>query len=153
VVIVIDASIEATADIVGPLVEALDDPTVGVTGPFGLVSEDLHEFRQAEGPDVDVIEAYVMGFRRELVEAGLRFDEKFKFYRNADIELSFQIKAMGLRAVVTPVPVRRHEHRIWTTTAEADRARLSKRNFYRFLDRWRGRTDLLVSGGLDQRGC
>jgi len=39
----------------------------------------------------------------------------------------------------------RHEHRMWANTAEQERARLSKRNFYRFLDRWRGRTDLLVS--------
>ena len=48
------------------------------------------------------------------------------------------------RATVTPVPIRRHEHRMWTATPEEERARLSKRNFYRFLDRWRGRTDLLV---------
>ena len=83
--------------------------------------------------------------RRELVERGLRFDEKFKFYRTADIELSFQVKAMGLRATVTPIEVTRHEHRMWSSTPEIERDRLSKRNFYRFLDTWRGRTDLLVS--------
>ena len=116
-----------------------------MTGPFGLVSDDLHEFRESDGPDVDAIEGYVMAFRRELVERGLRFDEKFKFYRTADIELSFRIKAMGLRAKVTPIEVTRHEHRMWANTSEEERARLSKRNFYRFLDTWRGRTDLLVS--------
>jgi hypothetical protein len=153
VVIVADGSIEATADVVGPLVEALDDRTVGVTGPFGVVTDDLREFRDAEGPEVDGIEAYLMAFRRELVEAGLRFDDGFKFYRNADIELSFQIKAMGLRATVTPLPgLVRHDHRIWANTPDADRARLSKRNFYRFLDKWRGRTDLLVSRDHDRPG-
>jgi cysteinyl-tRNA synthetase len=144
IVALVDGSIEATGDILEPLMAALEDPTVGVTGPFGIVSDDLHEFREAEGPDVDAVEAYLMAFRRELVEAGLRFDEKFTFYRSADIELSFQVKSRGLRATVTPVPVLRHEHRMWTSTPEAERARLSKRNFYRFLDRWRGRSDLLV---------
>jgi len=147
VVILVDGSIEFTGDGVGQLCNALEDPSVGVTGPFGLVSDDLREFRESEGPDVDAVEGYVMAFRRELVERGLRFDERFKFYRTADIELSFQIKAMGLRATVTPVSVTRHEHRMWANTSEEERARMSKRNFYRFLDRWRGRTDLLVSGG------
>jgi hypothetical protein len=30
-------------------------------------------------------------------------------------------------------------------TPVEERVRLSKRNYYRFLDRWRGRTDLLVT--------
>ena len=144
VVILADGSVEPTGDVVEPLQAALEDPTVGIAGPFGLVTDDLHEFQSSEGPEVDAIEGYVMALRRELVEGGLRFDERFKFYRNADIELSFQIKAMGLRAIVTPTEVIRHEHRMWTNTSEADRQRLSKRNFYRFLDKWRGRTDLLV---------
>jgi cysteinyl-tRNA synthetase len=143
-VILLDGSVEAAGDL-SELWLALQDPTVGITGPFGVVSDDLHEFRSSEGPEVDAVEGYVMAFRRSLVVGGLRFDEKFKFYRTADIDLCFQIKAMGLRATVTPAPVRRHEHRMWSQTPEAERTRLSKRNFYRFLDRWRGRADLLVS--------
>jgi hypothetical protein len=145
IVVVVDGSVEAIGDVVGPLTAALDDHTVGLTGPFGIVTDDLREFRQTPGPECDAVEAYLMAFRRSLLQEGLRFDEKFKFYRSADIELSFQIKAMGLRATVTPVPVLRHEHRMWSNTPEDRRARLSKRNFYRFLDRWRGRTDLTVA--------
>jgi hypothetical protein len=146
IVILLDGSLEATGDL-SALGDALRDPTVGITGPFGLVSDDLHDFRASDGPDVDAVEGYLMAFGRSLVEEGLRFDERFKFYRTADIELSFRIKASGLRATVTRVPVTRHEHRMWSGTPEAERDRLSKRNFYRFLDRWRGRTDLLVSRG------
>jgi hypothetical protein len=146
VVVLLDGSVEVTGDLSG-LWDSLRDPTVGITGAFGIVSDDLHEFQGSEGPEVDAVEGYLMAFRRDLVVDGLRFDEKFKFYRTADIELSFQVKAMGLRATVTRVPVTRHEHRMWLGTPEAERGRLSKRNFYRFLDRWRGRTDLLVSRG------
>lgn len=147
VVLVADGSVEATGDVIGPLLRALSDRAVGITGPFGIVSGDLREFHPSDGPDVDAIEGYLMAFRRDLLRDGLRFDEKFRWYRTADIELSFQVKARGLRATVTSVPLRRHEHRMWESTSPHDRDRFSKRNFYRFLDRWRGRTDLLVSGG------
>jgi hypothetical protein len=33
---------------------------------------------------------------------------------------------------------------MWQGTEPAERDRLSKRNYYRFLERFRGRTDLLV---------
>jgi hypothetical protein len=145
VVVVADGSVEASGDVLTPLLTALEDPTVGVAGPFGIVSDDLREFREAPGPDVDAIEGYLLAFRRDLLARGVRFDERFRFYRSADIELSFQVKALGLRAVALDLPVIRHEHRMWTTTPPRERERLSKRNFYRFLDRWRGRTDLLVA--------
>jgi hypothetical protein len=146
-VVVVDGSIEAGGDALGPLEAALRDARVGVTGPFGIVSDDLREFRDAGGPDCDAVEGYLMAFRRDLLDRGVRFDPKFRFYRSADIEFSFQVKALGLRATVTTAPVIRHEHRMWANTPEDERARLSKRNFYRFLDRWRGRPDLLVSRG------
>jgi hypothetical protein len=145
-VLVVDGSAEIRGDVVSTLATALADATIGITGPFGIVTEDMHEFRESPGPEVDAIEGYLMAVRREQVVAGLRFDRGFRFYRTADVELSFQIKNQGLRAVVTEVPSIRHEHRLWATTPEAERDRLSKRNFYRFLDRWRGRSDLTVAG-------
>ncbi|MFB3738555.1 MAG: glycosyltransferase family 2 protein, partial [Candidatus Velamenicoccus archaeovorus] len=145
-VLVVDGSVEATGDVLGPLERALADPEVGVCGPFGIVTNDLREFSPSDGPEVDAIEGYLMAFRRELLGTVGGFDERFRWYRTADIELSFRIKDAGLRAVVVPVPVRRHEHRTWAHTSSEDRARWSKRNYYRFLDRFRGRFDLLVKG-------
>jgi len=145
-VLVVDGSVEPTGDVLAPLEAALADPTVGVAGPFGIVTKDLRAFDEAEGPgDVDAIEGYLMALRRDvLVDAGL-FDEKFKWYRTADIELSFRVKDRGLRAVVVPLPVEKHEHRMWNATPEDRRASWSKRNYYRFLDRWRDRWDLCVA--------
>ena len=56
------------------------------------------------------------------------------------------MRSVWIKEAKVPLPVERHEHRMWTHTAEDERARLSKRNFYRFLGRWRGRTDLTVRG-------
>jgi GT2 family glycosyltransferase len=111
------------------------------------VTEDLREFRASDGPEVDAIEAYLMAFRRDLLEQVRGFDERFRFYRSADVELSFRVKERGLRVVVVPLPVTRHQHRPWATTPEPERGRLSKRNFSRFLDRFRDRFDLTVAGG------
>jgi cysteinyl-tRNA synthetase len=147
IVVVIDGSVEPSGDVLTPLQMVLADPAVGICGPFGIVTDDLRDFRDAEGTECDAVEGYLMAFRREILTRAGLFDEKFAFYRTADIEYSFRVKDQGLKAVVVPLPLVRHEHRMWSNTPEAERARLSKRNFSRFLERWRGRTDLTVRGG------
>ena len=145
VVVLLDPGVELTGDAASPLVEALADPAVVVAGPFGLRGKGtLKEFAENAGPDVDAIEGYCMAFRRADALALEGFDPKFWFYRMADVELSFRLRARGGRAVVVDVPVERHEHRLWEATEPAERDRLSRRNMYRFLDRWRDREDLLV---------
>ena len=146
-VLVLDGSIEPTGDVIEPLEAALADAAVGVCGPYGIVTADLRQFDEAPGPGpCDAVEGYMMALRRETLLAAGLFDEKFRWYRTADIEYSFRVKDTGLRAEVVPVPVHRHEHRMWFATDAAERARWSKRNFYRFLDRWRDRWDLTVAG-------
>lgn len=149
-VLVVDGSIEPTGDVLGPLESALSDPSVGVAGPFGISTNDLRDFHESEGPEVDAIEGYLMAFRRDVIRDVGLFDEKFTWYRTADIELCFRLKDAGYRAVVVDVPVDRHEHRVWTSTSLSERDRLSKRNFYRFLDRFRDRFDLLVEPPVAQ---
>jgi hypothetical protein len=144
-VFVVDGSLEAAGDLFSPLEAALADPAEGIAGPFGIVTHDLRQFEAAPGPGpCDAVEGYLMAMRREIVaDAGL-FDEKFRWYRTADVELSFRVKDRGLRTDVVDVPVIRHEHRMWFETEPAERAKWSKRNFYRFLDRWRDRWDLVL---------
>lgn len=146
-VVALDASVEPTGDVLDPLEAALLDATLGVAGPFGIVTRDLREFDEAPGPGpCDAIEGYLMAFRRELLTDVGGFDERFRWYRTADIEWSFRVRDAGYRCEVVPVPVAKHEHRMWFETPPAERAKWSKRNFYRFLDRWRDRWDLVLSG-------
>lgn len=146
IVIVFDPGVELKGDAIGPILEALRDPTVVVAGPFGLRGQGtLKEFADSAGPDVDAIEGYCMAFRRADALAIEGFDPKFRFYRIADVEFSFRLRDRGGRAVVVGgLPIEKHEHRLWESTEPAERDRLSRRNMYRFLDRWRGRKDLLV---------
>jgi hypothetical protein len=147
VVIVLDTSVEPTGDIVGPLVRALEDSTVGVAGGWGVVSDNLRQFRDAPAGDVDAMEGYVMAFRREDGAARGPLDEHFRFYRNLDIWWSLVLRDEGedrppRRAVAVDLPAIRHEHRGWASVPEAERERLSKRNFYRIIDRFGWRLDL-----------
>jgi hypothetical protein len=132
-----------------PLAGALADPGVAVAGGFGLTSPDLRHFVDAVGPDVDAIGAYWLAFRRAELRTLGPLDEKFVFYRNLDIWWSLVLRAGAdpdrppRRALRLDLPLVRHEHRGWTSLPPAERDRLSKRNFYRVLDRFRDRMDLL----------
>lgn len=151
-IVLVDPSIEATGDLVGPLAAALDDPSVGVTGAFGLVSSDLRRFEEVTDGEAAAIEGYVIAFRRRDARDRGPVDSRFRFYRNADIWWSLVLRDEGegrapRRALVVPgLPLIRHEHRGWSTVAPAERDRLSKRNFYRILDRFGHRRDLAVAG-------
>ena len=154
VVVVLDPSIVPTGDVITPLVEALADPRAAVAGPIGLVSTDLRRFEEVLAVDRVVeaaaIEGYLMAFRR--ADAAVRgpVDEAFRFYRNLDIWWSLVLRDEGegrapRRAVVVPgLSLERHEPAAWRSATPAVRDRLSKRNFYRVLDRFRTRLDLAV---------
>ena len=151
VVVLLDPSVEPTGDVITPLVRALDDPTVAVAGGWGLTSSDLRTFEEAPPGDVDAIEGYLLAFRRD--DAGDRgpLDERFRFYRNLDIWWSLVLRDQGegetpRRAVrLADLPATRHEHRGWSSLDEAERTRQSKRNFYRIIDRFGWRRDLLLT--------
>jgi GT2 family glycosyltransferase len=148
VAVLLDTSLEPSGEFVAPLLSAFDDPAVGVAGGYGVTSADLRTFGDAPPGEVDAIEAYILAVRREVLrEAGL-FDHHFRYYRNADLDFSFQARAAGWKAVRTePLPLIRHTHRGWTALPPSERDRLSKRNFYRFLKRWGSRRDLLLHAG------
>ena len=146
VTLLLDTSIEPTGDLATPILAAFDDPTVGLAGGWGVTSDDARQFEDAPPGEVDAIEGYALAVRREPLRAVRGFDRRFRFYRNADLDFSFAVRDLGWRAVRTPpLPAVRHEHRGYVSLPEGERDRLSKRNFYRFLDHWGHRPDLLVT--------
>jgi hypothetical protein len=150
-VVLMDASVEPTGDVITPLARALDDPSVVVAGGWGITSRDLRTFEDAPAGDVDAIEGYLMGFRRGDAADRGPLDERFRFYRNLDIWWSLALRDEGegsapRRAIrVADIPAVRHEHRGWASLPDEERTRQSKRNFYRIIDRFGSRRDLLVS--------
>jgi hypothetical protein len=150
VTVLLDTSVEPIGDVVSPLVRALDDPSVAVAGGWGITSGDLRKFEDAPAGDVDAIEGYLVAFRRADYAALGPLDERFRFYRNLDIWWSLVVRDEGegnvpRRALrLDGLPAVRHEHRGYTSLADNERDRQSKRNFYRIIDRFGSRRDLLV---------
>jgi hypothetical protein len=62
-----------------------------------------------------------------------------------EIDFNFAVRDSGVRAVVTPnLPIKSHPLFQDVTLSDAERTRLTKRNFYRFLEKWGHRDDLLL---------
>ncbi len=147
-VILMDTSIEVKGDIWVSLATVLRDPEVGLVGPYGLVTEDLREFQESAGTQVDAVEGYLMAFRRELLQEVGWIDEKFRFYRLMDIYYSFFFKAAGYRAETVPgveALLEKHPHREWYSLSEDEQRTKSKKNYDIFRDRWHHGESLLVA--------
>lgn len=150
--VLLDTSIELRGQIWAPIAQALRDEQVGLVGPYGLVTDDLKEFTESAGPDVDAIEGYLMAFRRALLPEIGPFEEKFRFYRLLDVYESFMIKAAGYRVVALPdlaALIEKHAHREWYSLSEDERATKSKKNFDIYKRRWHHGESLTVRGYTD----
>jgi hypothetical protein len=136
----LDPSMELTGDAVTPVVRAFDDPGVVVAGGWGVTaSADMTEFADARPGEVDAVLGYLFAVRRSAALATPPHP-KARFYRNADIEWSYLLRAAGGKAVMTePLPVTRHRHRGYHDTDRAYRDRESKRTYDRFLQAFRTR--------------
>jgi glycosyltransferase involved in cell wall biosynthesis len=157
VLVWLDPHVEATGDLLGPLLAALGRPGTGLAGGWGVTTTTMLEFEADDGPEVDAVEGYLLAVPRSLA-ARVRVDPKDRYYRNADLDYSFAVRALGtptdrgtpsgfpepLRAVRVEVPATRHRHRGYHDTDPVERDRASRKNYDRFLGRWKGRTDLLT---------
>ncbi|MDQ1746412.1 MAG: hypothetical protein QOD07_675 [Frankiaceae bacterium] len=140
-----DLSTVFTGDALTPLLDAIDpDEDVVAAGWRGVdvdVADEWRSFTDAGPGDVDALLGYLMAMRRD---AALDADvphPKARFYRNADMEASFALRAArpGARLVVPPgeLPVRQHRHRGYHDTDPAYRDRESAKTYQRFLQRFR----------------
>lgn len=147
IVVLADLSIEPAGDILSPLADALDlDNDLAITGPVGVVTSDLRTWQEATTPVADAIEGYLLATRRDLLRDTGLINERFTWYRNADLDLSLQVRnEHGGSARVTDVPIVRQMHRGYVLYPdEAERERRSRRNYNVFLDRWRDARYLLT---------
>lgn len=146
VIVLLDTSLEPTGEWLGRLLDAFADERVGLAGCWGVTSADGRQFEPAGPGEVDAVEAYCLAIGRDALRAVGGFDHRFRYYRNADLDLSFAIRAAGWRAVQTEqLALTRHEHRGWSALPPDERDRQSRRNFYRFLKHWGDRRDLLLN--------
>jgi GT2 family glycosyltransferase len=144
-ILLLDSSLEVTGNVFTPLAQVLADSNVGITGFKGLSTEDLHHFEESAALEVEAIEGSCMVFRRKLLKKIGLFDERYRFPYYMDIDFNFAVRNSGAQAVITPnLPIRSHPQLHDVHLSDAEQTRLTKRNFYRFLEKWGHRDDLLL---------
>ncbi|HCE77159.1 MAG TPA: cysteine--tRNA ligase [Dehalococcoidia bacterium] len=148
ILILLDPSVEIKGPFIDRIHELLIPSTVGIVGLAGLRTKDLLHFHDGDGEsgNMDAMQGYCFALRRcDLEKVGL-MRESFRYYRNLDLDFSFQFKERGYSIVADhTLPMELHEHRGWTALSQGEREELSKKNYGRFLKKWRNRTDLLIS--------
>jgi GT2 family glycosyltransferase len=144
-ILLLDASIELTGDIFTPLAKTLSDSGVGVTGLLGLRTDDLRHFAESSQLNVHVVDGLCMAFRRKLLRKVGLFDERYRFPHYMDVDFNFAVRESGAKSVVTPgLAVTCHPVLQDAGLSDAEQTRLKKRNFYRFLEKWGDRDDLML---------
>src|SRR5260370_592232 len=146
----LDANLELTGDIFTPLAQLLENTEIGITGLRGLHTDDLRHFEASTEEEVEAVAGSCMAFRRKLLKTVGLFDEGYRFPTYMDIDFNFAVRDNGLQAVVTrDLPLTRHPAQSNDTHSDAERTRLNKRNFYRFLEHCGGREELLLNPPVD----
>lgn len=146
----LDLSSVLEGDALGPILDAFDDPTVAAAGWRGVdvdLDDEWRSFRPAGPGEVDALLGYLFAMRRSAALAVGGPHPKARFYRNADMEFSLALRAIGAGRLVVPagaLPIRQGRHRGYLDSDPAYRERESKRNYDRLLQRFRGRSDLLA---------
>ncbi|CAN5766111.1 hypothetical protein BH24CHL6_BH24CHL6_15270 [soil metagenome] len=147
-VILFAPGITPTHDIVEPLLEALRDDSVGVAGSDGLISSDMRRWQSAGPGEVDALDARVIAFRRRDARQRGPLDERFATARLLATWWSLVLRDEGAdrrsrRALALDLDLQ-SEGRQSTARVEDDaQARQARRDFYRLVDRFGRRVDLL----------
>lgn len=140
-----DLSTVFTGDALTPLLDAIDgSDDVVASGWRGVnvdVADDWRSFVDAGPGDVDAVLGYLMAMRRSVALDADVPHPKARFYRNADMETCFALRAArpGARVVVPDIdlPLRQDRHRGYHDTDPAYRDRESAKTYQRFLQRFR----------------
>jgi hypothetical protein len=147
-----DLSTVFTGDALTPLVDAIDASGdvvgAGWRGVHVNLDDEWRSFVDAPAGEVDAVLGYLFAMRRSTALAAGGPHPKARFYRNADIEFSFALKeaAPGSRLVVPAeeLPVRQDRHRGYYDTDPDYRDKESAKTYTRFLQKYRGRRELLA---------
>lgn len=147
-VVLADPSSVLDGDAVTPLLRALDEPGVVAAGWKGAmvdVDDQWRHVHEAPAGEVDVLLSYLIAVDRDAALAAPPHP-KARFYRNADLEWSLALREAGGRLVVPTgdLPVHQERHRGYHDSDLEVRDRESRRTYDRLLQRFRGRTDILV---------
>ncbi len=155
-ILLLDSSTELSGDIFTPLATLLEDSAIGIIGTHGLHTDDLRHFEEStseQNGEVVAVDGPCIAFQRKFLRDVGLFDEGYRTPAYMDIDFTFAIRDSGTDAhVVYNLPLICHPTSRESNSSESEQARQNKRNFYRFLEKWGDREDLLPAPNDDDGG-
>ena len=157
VVVLLGPGVEPAGDIVAPLVRALDDPAVAIAGSSGVDVADLRHSKASGSRDAGAVGPGCLAFRRADYVARGPLDERLRTDQYLALWWSLVLRDEGVerqprRALVVdglPLVVRRDDGAGPGDGSQPPvagaRDRAARRDYYRVLERFGGRSDLLGS--------
>lgn len=145
--VVMDPSTVFTGDAITPSLDYLKNGEYSAVGwRGGLVNID-DEWRSVDDKgvgEVDVLFSYFMALNVEHALGAGGFNARALYYRNADIEFSLRLRQSRGRLLQMELPLTQARHHGYYDTDETYRDEQSKKTYDRILDRFRGKTEILV---------
>ena len=144
---VMDMSTVLDGDALTPILAEFDDAAVVASGWRGVdvdLADNWRGFVDAAPGEVDAMLGYLKVVRREAGAANTPHP-KAKFYRNADMEWSLAMRAVGGRIVMpdAALPLHQDRHHGYHDTDPEYRDRESRKTYDRLLQRFRGTPAIL----------
>ena len=144
--VVMDLSSIISGDAITPLINQIDDEFVAAGWKGSLVKID-DEWRSVEDKgegEVDILLGYLFAIKTKIAQE-IQANSKAKFYRNADLEWSLELRSKGhkLVALGNTLPVEQKRHHGYHDSDIEYREKESKKTYDRILQNYRGKTQIL----------
>ncbi len=145
--VIMDPSTIFTSDAITPAIAVLNEniySAVGWHGGLVNLEDDWRSIEDKGNGDVDALFSYFMALNVEHALGAGGFNSRAIFYRSADIEFSLRLRQSRGRLLQMDLPLEQARHHGYYDSDEAFRNEQSKKTYDRILDRFRGKTEILV---------
>ena len=144
--VVMDLSSIISGDAITPLINQINDEIVAAGWKGSLVKLD-DEWRSVEDKgegEVVILLGYLFAIKTKIAQE-IPANSKAKFYRNADLEWSLELRSKGhkLIALGNTLPVEQKRHHGYHDSDIEYREKESKKTYDRILQNYRGKTQIL----------
>lgn len=144
--VVMDLSSVFSGDAISPLLDRIKDQVVAVGWKGSLVNLD-DEWRSVDDKgdgEVDILLGYLFVIKKDIAQE-IPANPKAKFYRNADLEWSLDLRSKGhkLLAFSQDLPVTQKRHHGYHDSDIEYREKESKKTYDRILQNFRGKNQIL----------
>jgi hypothetical protein len=145
VLIFMDPSTIFLADPIPATVSSFNNSVAAVGWKGGLIdtADEWRSVKDVGNGEVDVLFSYYMAVDRVFAKSTGGANASAKYYRNADLEFSLRLRAAGRKLFQLDLPLKQERHHGFHDVDPEYRDKMSRKNYQRILDNYRGRSEIL----------